>query len=78
MDRRLPQRSKRPLLYSVLDDWYVCNIDSIGSLRAHYIGLVDVFGFEDCATNGLEQLCINTTNELLQQHFVHFLIKVKS
>mgnify|MGYP002630367848 CR=1 FL=1 len=40
-----------------------------------YIGILDVFGFENFRINYLEQLCINFANERLQQLFMECLIK---
>lgn len=67
------------LVYSRLFDWIV-NFINI-SIRAppdskhSFIGLLDIYGFENFHLNSLEQLCINYANEKLQQHFVYHFMK---
>lgn len=62
------------IVYERLFDWIVSLVNF--SLRAassgcSYIGVLDIAGFEILEKNGFEQLCINYTNEKLQQFFNH-------
>ena len=57
-------------VYGQLFDWLVIRINSsVEGKRGHFIGVLDIFGFEIFKKNSFEQLCINFTNEKLQQHF---------
>ena len=61
-------------LYDCMFQWVVEKCNSILNAGdkgdvACWIGLLDIFGFEDFEVNSFEQLCINLTNETLQNHY---------
>ncbi|XP_026425977.1 myosin-12-like [Papaver somniferum] len=67
-------------VYSRLFDWIVDKINrSIGQdpNAASLIGVLDIYGFESFKVNSFEQLCINLTNEKLQQHFNQHVFKME-
>ncbi|KAF6139301.1 hypothetical protein GIB67_021511 [Kingdonia uniflora] len=67
-------------VYSRLFDWIVDKINnSIGQdpTATSLIGVLDIYGFESFKVNSFEQLCINLTNEKLQQHFNQHVFKME-
>ncbi|OEL22803.1 Myosin-11, partial [Dichanthelium oligosanthes] len=67
-------------VYSRLFDWIVEKINvSIGQdpNSKQLIGVLDIYGFESFKVNSFEQLCINYTNEKLQQHFNQHVFKME-
>ncbi|XP_077247781.1 myosin-like protein XIF [Tasmannia lanceolata] len=67
-------------VYSRLFDWIVDKINSsIGQdpNAISIIGVLDIYGFETFKINSFEQLCINLTNEKLQQHFNQHVFKME-
>uniref|UniRef100_A0A0E0D4P8 Myosin motor domain-containing protein n=1 Tax=Oryza meridionalis TaxID=40149 RepID=A0A0E0D4P8_9ORYZ len=67
-------------IYSRLFDWIVEKINvSIGQdpNSKQLIGVLDIYGFESFKINSFEQLCINYTNEKLQQHFNQHVFKME-
>ncbi|KAF9113137.1 hypothetical protein BGX27_002130 [Mortierella sp. AM989] len=60
-------------LYSLLFSWIVefFNVKLCHEEPANFIGVVDMFGFQQSTTNGLDQFCVNYANERLQQYFLN-------
>lgn len=71
-------------LYERLFNWLIRKLNHTIQLlpgipiENHYcIGLLDIFGFECFKVNSFEQLCINYTNEKLQQLFIAYVFKAE-
>ncbi|KAG0360531.1 hypothetical protein BGX24_005533, partial [Mortierella sp. AD032] len=60
-------------LYSLLFSWLVefFNVKLCDETPANFIGVVDMFGFQQYTVNGLDQFCVNYANERLHQFFLN-------
>jgi myosin heavy subunit len=67
-------------LYQRLFVWVVTKINEVLShpeKKSLFIGVLDISGFEIFTHNSFEQLCINFTNEKLQQFFNHHMFTLE-
>ena len=64
-------------IYNKLFNWIVFKINNTlhNEQQQTFIGILDIFGFEVFKNNSFEQLCINFTNEMLQEQFNYFIFK---
>ncbi|CAK8688169.1 unnamed protein product [Clavelina lepadiformis] len=73
-------------LYQMLFEWMVNSVNMALAQRtrdnklrsqSRWIGLLDIFGFEDFETNSFEQFCINYASEHLQHYCIKHTFQVE-
>eukprot|EP00755_Sulcionema_specki_P004937 Sspe_Gene.31391::Locus_15496_Transcript_2_3_Confidence_0.400_Length_3127::g.31391::m.31391/K10357/MYO5; myosin V len=68
------------LCKTIYDEQFAWLIESCNTMLdvecdGSWIGLLDIFGFEDFDVNSFEQLCINLANETLQGHYNSYIFE---
>ena len=60
-------------IYDLLFHWVLNHTNDALCVKHEFfqwLGVLDIFGFESFNKNGIEQLCVNYTNEKIQQYFI--------
>ena len=82
-DARMSRDALAKAVYQKLFGWVVQQVNSalldakVVPSEHGFLGILDIYGFENFANNSLEQLFINFTNEQLHQHFAISLFKTE-